>query len=118
PGPPARRAVVARSAGGGAGGIIPRFAKTATALNAEETMPAYANQSGDSPILWFDVATDDGPVLAIDIQFRPSRRRRRPITYRYEGPIAATLAELARAGQGLATHLAREKPRYAARWVG
>jgi hypothetical protein len=82
-------------------------------------MPEYQNKSGDSPILWFDVETDDdGQVLAIEIQLRPSGRRRRPITYRYEPPIAATLAELARAGRGLATFLARERPRFAARWVG
>jgi hypothetical protein len=78
-------------------------------------MPAHANTSSTSPIVWFDIDTD-GDAPAIEIQFRHTRRR--ATTYRYEGAVAVTLIELALVGSGLATYLAREKPTYAAKWVG
>jgi len=80
-------------------------------------MPAYANKSGDSPIIGYELeADDDGRVVALEVTFR-HRKRRRLTTYRYEGAIAAALAPLAIAGSGLAAHIARERPRYVARWV-
>jgi hypothetical protein len=79
-------------------------------------MPTYANVTGTSPIEWFDLDLD-GDTPAIEIRFRPTRRRR-ATTYRYEGDVATTLIELALVGSGLATYIAREKPSHVAKRVG
>lgn len=79
-------------------------------------MTAYANLSGSSPIESFAI---DPEGRWIDIRFR--REGRTPArTYRYSDdscPEAlASLMELATAGSGLATFIARERPDYSRRW--
>lgn len=74
-------------------------------------MPAYQNTSGSSPIEWYEV-TEDG---AIEIRFT-GQGRRRSRTYRYEGAVVTTLVELAEAGSGLATFIARHQPQHSQSW--
>ena len=78
-------------------------------------MTAYANISGSSPIESFAL---DPEGRWIEVRFR--RQGKTPTrTYRYSDdscPEALTsLIELATAGSGLATFIARERPEYDAR---
>ena len=76
-------------------------------------MPVYANNAGSSPIESYELGED-----SIEIRFR--RQRRRPArTYLYTAASTAalnSLIELATAGSGLATFIARERPDHAGRW--
>jgi hypothetical protein len=76
----------------------------------------YGNRSGKSPIDAFDVTGDpaEGEDAEILIRFKASKRKPGRV-YRYFGDVAQVLIELARAGHGLASYIAREQPAYASR---
>jgi len=74
----------------------------------------YLNFAGSSPILAYEVDTEDGSLWVL---FKPTRKRPNGTIYQYtvDSCGATTLEqmiEIAVGGMGLATYISRHKPKY------